>query len=74
MVAKSRLSPRDELLKDSETWPDEGLPFGQIADRVTLPHDDMRDALFELLSGPKPTLRQRFDRHTRTMMIQRAIA
>jgi type I restriction enzyme S subunit len=68
------LSPRDRLLKDSARWPKNGLPFAEIAKRVSLSHDEMRDTLFELLSGPAPALRQQFDAKREQMIIQRIAA
>lgn len=68
------LQPRDRLLKDSEKWPAVGLPFEAIAMRNSIPHDALRDALFELLSGPSPVLQQRFDTDAEVMVIQRVPA
>ena len=68
------LHPRDRLLKDSEKWPTVGLPFEAIAMRNSMPHDALRDALFELLSGPSPALEQRFDADAEVMVIQRVAA
>ena len=65
---------RDQLLKDSEKWPKTGLPFEAIAKRNFMPHDTLRDALFELLSGPSPVLQQRFDSEAEIMLIQRVAA
>jgi type I restriction enzyme S subunit len=65
---------RDLLLKDSEKWPKTGLPFEAIATRNFMPHDTLRDALFELLSGPSPALQQRFDSEAEIMVIQRVAA
>jgi len=68
------LPPRERLLKDSEKWPTTGLPFEAIAKRNSMPHDTLRDALFELLSGPSPALQQRFDGDSEIMVIQRVAA
>jgi type I restriction enzyme S subunit len=68
------LPPRDRLLKDSEKWPAVGLPFEAIAMRNAMPHDTLRDALFDLLSGPSPALQQRFDTDAEVMVIQRVPA
>jgi len=53
---------QESLLLDSEGWPELGLSFDEISKRVPLAHDDMRDALFALLSGKSPKLRQVFDK------------
>jgi type I restriction enzyme S subunit len=68
------MSPREQLLSDSGSWPATGLPFEEVARRVAMPHDTMRDALFELLSGPDPALQQRFDEATEQIVLQRIAA
>lgn len=73
-MAEKPLTARDRLLKDSEKWPAVGLPFEAIAMRNAMPHDALRDALFELLSGPSPALQQRFDTDAEVMVIQRVAA
>lgn len=73
-MTEKTLAPRDRLLKDSEGWPIVGLPFEAIAMRNAMPHDTLRDALFELLSGPSPALQQRFDTDAEVMVIQRVAA
>lgn len=69
-----QLSPRERILEDSENWPTPGLPFEAIATRTAMPHDQLRDALFELLAGSSPALQQRFDTDAELMMIQRVAA
>ena len=73
-MTEKKLPPRDRLLKDSEEWPTVGLPFEVIAMRNSMPHDVLRDALFELLSGSPPALQQRFDMDSEEMIIQRVSA
>lgn len=73
-MTEKALPPRDRLLKDSEKWPVVGLPFEAIAMRNSMPHDTLRDALFELLSGPTPALQQRFDNDAEVIVIQRVPA
>lgn len=73
-MTEKPLLPREQLLKDSEKWPSVGLPFEAIAMRNPLPHDALRDALFELLSGSPPVLQQRFDTDAEVMVIQRVAA
>jgi type I restriction enzyme S subunit len=68
------LSVRDKLLKDSRKWPPEGLSYDEIAKRIAQPYDEMRDALFELLSGTAPPLVQKFDRKREVMVLLRAAA
>lgn len=71
-VKKKSLEPRERLLQDSESWPGVGLPYEAIAMRNSgISHDDMRNALFDLMSGPKPTFRQRFDKDANVIVIQR---
>lgn len=63
--------PKDLLLADSADWPKDGLPFEDVAKRVVLPHDDLRDALFALLGGSKPKLEQVFDKTEERMRLKR---
>ena len=74
LMAEQRLQPRDRILQDSENWPPAGLSVTEVMLRNPLPQDDLRDALFDLLSGPAPRLRQEFDSITETMMIKRVAA
>ena len=64
-------APQDRLLLDSESWPEAGLPFEEVAKRLPMPHDQMRDALFSLMTGQTPTIRQRFDPGSQCMHLQR---
>ncbi|EZP31293.1 restriction endonuclease subunit S [Pseudomonas sp. RIT288] len=63
--------PKDRLLLDSHDWPDEGLPFAEVAKRVPLPYDEMRDAIFKLLAEDRPQLRQVFNNEAACMHLQR---
>lgn len=65
-------TPRDCLIADSSSWPENGLPFEDVAKRVLMPHDDLRDALFELLGGTTPVLEQVFDKTDERMRLKRA--
>jgi type I restriction enzyme S subunit len=62
--------PKELLLSDAQSWPAKGLPFEEIAKRVMLPHDEMRDALFALLGGEAPKLRQVFDKDAGCMHLR----
>jgi len=63
--------PKEILLRDSQDWPAKGLPFEEIAKRVALPYDEMRDAMFTLLGGEAPRLRQVFDKDAGCMHLRR---
>ncbi len=63
--------PRELLLRDSEGWPAKGLPFEEIAKRVSLPYDEMREALFALLGDEAPKMRQVFDKDAGCMHLRR---
>ena len=70
--AKSmKVAPQERVLTDSAEWPEQGLPFEDIAKRLTLPHDDLKDAVFALLEGDAPKLRQEFDTDAKVMKIVR---
>lgn len=66
--------PKEHLLQDSESWPDNGLPFEEVARRNSMPHDDIRDAIFALLEEEKPRLKQAFDKNAECMHLQRVKA
>lgn len=63
--------PKARLLQDSESWPDRGLPFDEVAKRTPIPHDTMRDTLFSLLSEEEPELQQFFDKDAKCMYLKR---
>ncbi len=63
---------KQAVLADSAEWPEKGLAFEAIAQRVVLPYNDVRDALFELLSGTSPMLTQVFDKDENRMLLRRA--
>ena len=67
-------TPEDRLLMDSETWPKAGLPFEELAKRLPMPHDQMRDALFTLMTGQSPAIRQRFDPDSQCMYLHRVVS
>ncbi|TYC78797.1 restriction endonuclease subunit S [Novosphingobium sp. BW1] len=73
MVAKP-MSTRDQLLDDCREWPATGLTYEDVARRVARPYDEMRDALFELLSEAKPPIVQAFDPDREIVVLQRAAA
>jgi type I restriction enzyme S subunit len=66
-----KVAPEDRVLTDSVDWPDQGLQFEDIAKRLTLPHDDLKDAVFALLEGDTPKLRQKFDTDEKVMKLVR---
>lgn len=70
--AKSmKVAPQERVLTDSAEWPENGLPFEDIAKRLTLPHDDLKHAVFSLLEGDAPKLRQEFDTDAKVMKLLR---
>lgn len=74
LMVERQLPPGERIFRDSENWPESGLSVTEIMSRNPLPHDDMRNALFDLLSGPDPRLQQEFDLVAETMMIRRVAA
>ena len=66
-----KVAPQERVLTDSAGWPEQGLPFEDIAKRLTLPHDDLKDAVFALLEGDAPKLRQEFDTDAKIMKLVR---
>ena len=72
-MSKVTAKPEQRILKDAEEWPKDGLSFEEISIRTPMPHDDMRDALFHLMTGDQPTLEQYFDEVTEAMHIRRVV-
>jgi type I restriction enzyme S subunit len=66
-----KADPKQAIVADSNNWPKKGLAFEAIAQRVLLPYSDLRDAIFELLSGTSPTLMQVFDEGEKRMLLRR---
>ncbi|WP_278373436.1 restriction endonuclease subunit S [Sphingobium xenophagum] len=73
MVAKP-VSTRTRLLDDCKEWPASGLTYEDVAKRVARPYDDIREALFELLSDAKPQIVQAFDPDREIIVLRRAAA
>lgn len=67
-----KTDPKQALLTDSADWPEKGLAFEEIAQRIVLPYSDVRDALFDLLSGTSPKLMQVFDKDENRILLRRA--
>lgn len=63
--------PREWLFKDSLDWPNEGLAFEDVAKRVSIEHDQMRDAVFALLGSDVPELTQVFDAIAGRILLKR---
>ncbi|WP_122869036.1 restriction endonuclease subunit S [Pseudomonas viridiflava] len=63
--------PKERLLLDSHDWPEDGLPFEEVAKRVPIQYDEMRDTIFKLLAEDRPQLRQVFNKDTACMHLQR---
>lgn len=65
-------SPKLNLLEDSKHWPEQGLSFEDLAKRHSFKNDVMRDALFGLMTGEAPKIKQSFNKETQCMHILRA--
>jgi type I restriction enzyme S subunit len=74
IMAAKPVSTRDQLLNDCKNWPPSGATFEDVVTRVSRPYDEMRDALFELLSEARPQIIQAFDPDREIMVFQRAAA
>jgi len=70
-VKQMSQQPSERLLQDSENWPDNGLSFEELAKRIKLPHDQMRDVLFSLLAAENPKIRQAFDTDAERIHLRR---
>lgn len=66
-----KVAPEKRVLTDSADWPEIGLPFEDVAKRITLPHDDLKEAVFALLEGNEPKLQQVFDTGAQIILLKR---
>ncbi len=64
--------PKPDLLTDSLSWPTDGLAFDAISQRLSLPYEQLKQAVFAALGGEEPELVQTFDADNRTMRLRRA--
>ena len=62
---------RDSLKRAIDELPSGTFTFAQLRERVPGEYESLRDALFELLAGPDPAVRQVFDVVNRTMVLER---
>ena len=68
-----KVDHEERLLTDSAEWPEAGLPFEDIAKRVPMPYEKLKDAVFTLVEGDTPKLRQEFDMDAKTMVLKRVV-
>jgi type I restriction enzyme S subunit len=67
-------TPKQQLIEDVSTWPEGGLGFEELIKRIAGDYESVRTALFELMSGSTPVVRQQFDKKHRRMMLKRVAA
>ena len=60
-----------DLLKQ---WPQEGMTFEGLRARVPSDYETLKDAVFELLVGAEPKLKQRYDPEHKSMRFFRSVA
>lgn len=65
------LSPKERIEADTLTWPPEGLTFEQVHKRHPGDYDSVQQAIFALLEGSQPRIRQHFDEKERTIRLMR---
>jgi type I restriction enzyme S subunit len=53
-------------------WPQNGLTFESLWEKVPLEYDQIKESLFVLLSGDSPTLIQTFDKDQNAMILHKA--
>ncbi len=69
---KTPMSPIDRLVEDLRTWPDDGVTFSELYDRLALPYEDIRDAVFSCLAETQGLLSQTFDKQSAQMRLVRS--
>ncbi|WJH42121.1 restriction endonuclease subunit S [Aliirhizobium terrae] len=65
------MNPIDKLQEDLKTWPEDGITFAELHERLAVPYDAMRDIIFECLMQPDASLAQVFDRDSAQMRLVR---
>ncbi|EKZ9180003.1 restriction endonuclease subunit S [Vibrio vulnificus] len=65
------IPPKVRILQDSESWPEKGLPFEEVAKRNTMPYESIRESIFSLLAEEKPKIRQVFDTQSGCMHLKK---
>ncbi|MCJ9732818.1 restriction endonuclease subunit S [Bradyrhizobium sp. PRIMUS42] len=66
-----RHTVKEQIIAQLESWPPEGRTFEEVSGLVTGDYESLKQAVFALLSGSKPVLRQRYDNQARIMRLVR---
>jgi len=66
-----RHTVKEQIIAQLENWPSEGRTFEEVRNLVTGDYENLKQAIFALLGGSKPVLRQRYDSQTRIMRLVR---
>jgi type I restriction enzyme S subunit len=64
-------NPKKQLEEQLKDWPERGLSFEEIAARIAGDYEAVREAVFSLLEGAKPALKQEFNKKDRLMRIRK---
>jgi type I restriction enzyme, S subunit len=67
-------TPKEQLEKDLASWPAQGVSFEELSQRISGDYESIRAAVFELLAGPRPVMKQHFDKKAKLMRLKRAAA
>lgn len=69
---KKRTSTIDLLRAQILTWPENGVTFPDLWKTIPGDYESIKEALFHLMSGPTPEVRQHFDKTARLMRLTRS--
>lgn len=70
-TAYRKMSTVELLAQDLKEWPSNGLTFGELEARVPREYEDLKEALFSLMTGHEPIIHQEFIPKRRLMVLKR---
>lgn len=71
---KTMAGPQQQLTSDIIEWPERGLTFAEISERISGDYEDIREAIFSALTGNDPVLEQVFDSELGMIRLKRRTA
>jgi type I restriction enzyme, S subunit len=62
------------LLSLMDNWPSEGMTFEELRGQASGAYDQVKEELFELMTGDQPRIRQEFDTTRKTMRLKKVVS
>lgn len=69
---KDRVSTIDMVRAEAVGWPKDGVAFDSLRQSIPREYEEIKEALFTLMSGSKPEIKQEFDKESSSMRLRRA--